>query len=103
VFENEFCPICPKCPKGFCPIEHFKNNFLKMMVPELYFVYYSFATLSSWQIQFLAGEEIHLYNLENNNLMKTNLPSLKKAIEDKKLKEHTKQNEMIKYYNRIKK
>jgi hypothetical protein len=35
--------------------------------------------------------------------MKTNLTALKKAIEDKKIKENTKQNEMIKYYNKIKK
>jgi hypothetical protein len=73
------------------------------MVPELYFVYYSFTTLSSWQIRFLEGEEIHLYNFDNNNVMKTNLTALKKAIEDKKIKENTKQNEMIKYYNKIKK
>lgn len=74
-----------------------------MMAPELFFVYYSFKTHSSWQIRFLENEELHLHNFDNNEVMKTNVPALKKAIEDKRLKEHTKQNEMIKYYNSIKK
>ncbi len=73
------------------------------MQPELFFVYWSFESRSSWQIIFIDENEITLQNFEKGKLHKTSILEFKKAIEDKKLKEHTKQNEMIKYYNNLKK
>lgn len=70
-----------------------------MMTPELNFVYYSFKTLSSYQICFLEGEVLKLRSFETDKIIVMTLNDLKQAFETKQMREDKRQNEYLRILN----
>jgi hypothetical protein len=79
------------------------ENVFTYMVPEKYFVYYSFTSKSNWQIVSLDETTVLLRNFDTNKVVKEKLADFFKAIQDKQLKENKRQNEMFKVLNKINK